>query len=433
MKTRVDRRTLLKLMGGSCFAAGMPMSLTPAMGAEPNRFFVMVNAGGGWDPTLFIDPKGDAPRSDGRGPVNHYPAAMIRKTGNITHAAGYAEDSDPPEAGSPGHLASFFQKHASHLLVINGIDTQTNNHDAGSRFIWSGKIEAGYPSFGALAAASIAPEQPLSFISNGGYDFTASLVAPARVSGSSTFQQLAFPNAASPQNEEGRRNPYFSATVYAKIEAARNARLERLIRGSTLPLQTRQMAQLQTVRGEDNNLNRLVQALPERINNGLAGQAEVAIASFTSGLAVSANLSMGGFDTHGNHDRDHVRRLTELLEGVDHLWDQIAANNLQDRVTVLVGSDFGRTPFYNANRGKDHWNVTSVMAMGAGIRGNRVIGATDADFEARPVNAQSLQPDSNGIILTPEHLHVALRDLAGVSPDLDTQFGIQAPLLPLFS
>jgi hypothetical protein len=41
--------------------------------------------------------------------------------------------------------------------------------------------------------------------------------------------------------------------------------------------------------------------------------------------------------------------------------------------------------------------------------------------------------DSNGIIITPEHIHVALRDLAGVPATLDNQFGIQAPLLNLFN
>lgn len=408
------------------------MSLTPAYGADPDRFWVMVNAGGGWDPTLFIDPKGNTPRADGRGPVNNFSRNVIKRAGNITYVSGYAEDSEVPDPGSPGHLNTFFQKHYSRLLVINGIDTQTNNHDAGSRFIWSGKIETGYPSFGALVAAATAPEQPLSFISNGGYDFTASLVAPARVAGSSTFQQLAYPNAASPQNEPEKRNPYFIDSVYDRIEAARSARLGRLLRRSTLPLETRQLQQLQTVRSEDNNLNRLVDALPERVSSGLEGQAEVAVASFTSGLAVSANLSMGGFDTHGNHDRDHVRRLTELLSGIDHLWEQIESAGLQSKVTVMIGSDFGRTPFYNSNRGKDHWNVTSMMAMGAGIRGNRVIGATDDNFEARPVNSQSLQVDNNGIIITPEHIHVALRDLAGVPSNLDNQFGIQAPLLNFF-
>jgi uncharacterized protein (DUF1501 family) len=364
--------------------------------------------------------------------VNNFLESTIRKIGNITYAGGYAEDSEEPDAASPGHLRNFFDKHYQNLLVINGIDTETNNHDAGSRFIWSGKIETGYPSIGALTAAASAPEQPLSFISNGGYDFTASLVASARVSGSATFDQLAYPNAASPNNDPEKRNPYFATPVYDMIEAARVARLQRLIRKSTLPLELRQLRELQTIRGEDNNLNRLVDALPDRVSGGLQGQAEIAVAAFTSGLAVSANLNMGGFDTHGSHDRDHVRRLTELLTGIDHLWTQIVNNNLQDRVTVLVGSDFGRTPFYNSNRGKDHWNVTSVMAMGAGVKGNRVVGGTNANYEALKVNQQTLQVDGSGITITPKHLHVALRSLAGIPSDLNSRFGIQAPLLNLF-
>lgn len=72
------------------------------------------------------------------------------------------------------------------------------------------------------------------------------------------------------------------------------------------------------------------------------------------------------------------------------------------------------------------------MAMGAGIRGNRVVGGTDANFEALAANPQTLSLDANGTIITPEHLHIALRDLAGVPSDLENQFGIQAPLLNLF-
>ena len=428
----MKRRTLFQAMTGIIASNSLPMSLTPAFAAEPDRFWVLVDAGGGWDPTSLIDPKGDAPRSDGRGPVNNFSSSAIKQAGNIRYGT-YSELSDIPEADNPGHLDNFFQKHYSRLLVVNGIDTETNNHDAGSRYIWSGKIETGYPSFGALVAASTAPEQPLSFISNGGYDFTASLVASARVSGSSTFQHLAYPNAGSPGNEPEKRNLYFTDEVYSIIEQARNARLQRQINRATLPLKQRQLAQLNTIRVEDNNLNRLVDALPERLSSGLEGQAEVAVASFVSGLAVSANLTSGGFDTHGNHDRDHGRRLTTLLAGIDHLWNKIEENNLQNKVTLLVGSDFGRTPFYNSNRGKDHWNVTSMMAMGAGISGNRVIGGTDANFEALPISTSTLQTSSNGITLTPQHIHKALRKFANIVPALDSQFGIQAETLNIFS
>jgi len=427
------RRQFLKYIGSSGLGLLIPRQSIYAQQAVPDRFWISVNAGGGWDPTYFIDPKGNRPRLDGRGPVNSYSVNAIRSAGNIRFPGSYPEGIDSPDANSPGHFANFFPRHASRLLVINGIDTQTNNHDSGSRYVWSGKIESGYPSFAALAAATTAPEQPLAYISNGGYDATASLVAPARIGEGEVFQQLAYPNASRPGGEAGDRREYFAPAIYAEIERARHARLQRLSRGASLPLKKSQVDELIMARVGDNNLNRLVSLLPDRVSSGLEGQAEVATAAFASGIAVSANMHMGGFDTHGNHDESHSRRLTELLEGLDHLWNQIEANNLQDRVTVIVGSDFGRTPFYNDNNGKDHWNVTSIMAMGAGVRGNRVIGATDDHVEALKINPQSLQLDPNGITLTPEHIHLALRRMAGVPASLISQFGISGPELNLFS
>lgn len=428
------RRQFLKYLASSGLSLAMPASLTYAQEATPNRFWVLVNAGGGWDPTSFIDPKGNRNRLDGRGPVNNYSTAAITSAGNIAFPSSYPEGIDQPDANSSGHYANFFPKHAEHLLVINGIDTQTNNHDAGSRFVWSGKIEEGYPSFGALAAATTAPNQPLSYISNGGFDDTASLVAPARIGEGEVFQQLAYPNSMRPWEEEpDEGDDYFATSVYAEIEAARLSRLQRLSSTASLPLHRTQLNELLRARTGENNLSRLVRLLPERVSSGLEGQAEVAVAAFASGIAVSANMHIGGFDTHGNHDQNQTRRLTELLEGVDHLWDQIVLNNLQDRVTVLIGSDFGRTPFYNDNNGKDHWNVTSMMAMGAGVRGNRVVGATDDHVEALKINPQTLAVDSAGVILTPQHIHLALRSMAGVEANLNSRFPIAETYIDLFS
>ncbi len=427
------RRQFLKYLSGSGLGLLLPQPYLSAQQSVPDRFWISVNAGGGWDPTYFIDPKGNRPRLDGRGPVNNYSVNAIRSAGNIAFPASYPENIDPPDANSAGHFANFFPRHASRLLVINGIDTQTNNHDSGSRYVWSGKIESGYPSFAALAAASSAPTQPLAYISNGGYDNTASLVAPARIGEGKVFQQLAFPNASRPSEEAGNRHEYFAASIYKEIEQARIDRLERLRSSASLPLRKKQIAELIMSRVGDNNLGRLVSLLPDRVSSGLEGQAEVAVAAFASGIAVSANMHMGGFDTHGNHDQNHSRRLMQLLEGIDHLWNQIELNNLQDKVTVIVGSDFGRTPFYNDNNGKDHWNVTSIMAMGADVRGNRVVGATDDHVEALKINPQSLLVDPNGIILKPEHIHLALRRMAGVLPDLSSQFGISGQALDLFS
>ena len=428
----MKRRSFIKALTGFGMAGALPMSLVkPAFGATPDRFLIAISATGGWDPTSLIDPKGNAPRSDGLGPVNNFAESAIKTAGNLVYAP-YSDLIEEPSTESAGHFDNFFAKHHERLLVINGIDTQTNGHDSGRRFVWSGKLEEGYPSVAALAAAPFA-DQPMAFISNGGNDFTASVVAPVRTASADTFNQLAFPNSQFPTDEELMGLGFFSNASYDFIQQAREQRLTRQIIAESLPKRQQQMSQLQTVRSSDMELENLLDFLPEEVSTGLAGQAEIAVAAFASGLAVSANLNAGGFDTHGDHDTDHTDRLTSLLEGIDHLWEQIEAQGMEDKVTVVIGSDFGRTPFYNTGDGKDHWNITSVMAMGAGITGNRIIGATDDNFEAFKLDADTLQSDDDGIIVTPQHVHRSLRDFLGIQSELDNLFPINVEKLDLFS
>lgn len=428
----MQRRSFLKIVSGLGLASTLPIGLVrPAFGATPTRFLITVSASGGWDPTSLIDPKGNALRSDGLGPVNNYSATQIKTIGNLRYAA-YPDGVTPPDIASAGHLDTFFAKHYQRLRVINGIDTQTNGHESGQRFVWSGRLETGYPSVAALAAAPFA-EQPMAFISNGGYDYTAALVAPLRTAAGSTFSALAYPNSQFPNVPSLVNAGYLSGPTYAAVQLAREQRLSSQRLTQTLPKRAQQLAQLETVRNSGVSLEGLLNYLPETVSAGLKGQAEVAIAAFASGLAVSATLNVGGFDTHANHDQDQSAALTTLLEGVDHLWEQIVLRGMQDRVTVLIGSDFGRTPFYNAAVGKDHWNITSVMAMGAGITGNTLIGETDAKFEALKMDPSTLLPHSTGLTVTPKHLHRALRDFIGVPSELDAQFPLAVESLALFA
>lgn len=428
----MNRRQFFRKISTLALAGALPASLIrPAFGATAERFVITVSASGGWDPTSLMDPKGNAPRADGLGPVNNFSASAIKSAGNLIYAP-YGETVVPPDSDSAGDFDNFFNKHADRLLIINGIDTQTNGHDSGRRFVWSGQLQEGYPSLAALAAAPYS-DQPMAFISNGGYDYTASLVAPVRTAEVSTFSQLAYPNSQFPNDSELQSLGFFSSTAYDQLQAARQARLDRLRLGETLPKRQQQMEVLANARNSDAGLETLLGYLPDEVSDGIFGQAEVALAAFASGLAVSASLNLSGFDTHGDHDQDHTDSLVELLAGLDHLWEQIELRGLQDKVTVVVGSDFGRTPFYNEGQGKDHWNITSVMAMGAGITGNRVIGGTDANFEALKLDPSTLEPHSDGIIVTPQHLHRALRDFIGVDAELDNLYPINVEPLALFS
>ena len=86
----------------------------------------------------------------------------------------------------------------------------------------------------------------------------------------------------------------------------------------------------------------------------------------------------------------------------------------------------GRTPTYNNGNGKDHWSIGSILFLGRGIKGNRVLGATDEKQFLVPVNPRSLASDrERGIRVRPEHIHAALRELAGIA---DHPFSRRFPL-----
>lgn len=417
----MDRRDFMKM----ATFAGLSVSL-PAIpfNARANPYqgplWVMVDANGGWDPTSLCDPKGRLSESE-EDPMNKsYLASEIGQAGNIRFA---------PVGGNQ----AFFEKHYKKLLILNGVDTETNSHDTGSRNTWSGKLNEGHPCFAALVAGAVGRDKPMAFLTNGGFDFTAGLVAPTRTGNMGALSRLAFPNRIDTSNNDSL---YHTEATMERIGRAQRERLESLMRTESMPARAARMSMLHNARLGENELKHLTEFLPAELdntNNPLKRQAQVAIAGYRAGITVAASLSYGGFDTHGSHDAAHIPRLTSLLEGIDFLLEEAERTGIADRIVVVVGSDFGRTPGYNPTNGKDHWSVTSMMLLGPGIPGNRVIGLTDERHRAISLNPTSLAADPGGTRIKPSHVHQALRRLAGIDQAEVTQrFPIYDGALPLF-
>ena len=157
----LERRSFLSMMGSSLL---LPTAWTGmsrharAEEIEANRYdgtcWILIHAGGGWDPTLICDPKGYLAEDD-PAPVNNFPIEDVQQIGEFLV---------PPIDG----MAEFYTTFQNDLLVINGIDTGTNGHEQGTRAIWSGDMAANRPSFGALLSATRETVPSLGFISNGG-------------------------------------------------------------------------------------------------------------------------------------------------------------------------------------------------------------------------------------------------------------------------
>ncbi len=414
MNSSNSRRGFLKLAALSGLALAAPFVARRAAAELPpynGPFFVLIHANGGWDPVYLCDPKANP--------------ALDRLTGGAATSGSIRYAPVPIDAvalGLPAEAQSylmsnqaFFEKYSSQLTVINGIDTSTNNHDGGTRVTWSGQLQEGHPSFGALAAAVRSPGNPLAYISSGGYDATQGIIPVTRMGNLNTLQKVAFPDIINPEDADSER--FLPAARMSRIREANTARLETQLAAQGLPRAQSAMNELLLARADDNALAKLdfpdeLVSLPGYELNDLQNlmqQAQLALAAFQAGLAVSVNLNLGGFDTHGNHDRDQIRQLAKLLYGVDFLMNEADKLGLGGQITVVLSSDFARGPGYNGNdqyAGKDHWPITSAMLMGAGIQGDRVLGSTDDDQYAQP---------HQGTILTPAHIHHSLRALAGIS------------------
>ena len=166
-------------------------------------------------------------------------------------------------------------------------------------------------------------------------------------------------------------------------------------------------------------LQRVTPYIPKEMpKERLAQQAEIALASFKAGVCVSANLSIGQFDSHANNDRDQMKLIPEFLAGIAYTLRRAEELKIREQLVVVIQSEMGRTPNYNKGNGKDHWSIGSAMFLGPGIRGNRVIGATDDGQFLIPIDPATLSHEldaAKGLRVRPEHIHLALREHAGIA------------------
>ena len=115
-----------------------------------------------------------------------------------------------------------------------------------------------------------------------------------------------------------------------------------------------------------------------------------------------------------------------MLEGIAYVLHRAEELQIREKLVVIAQSEMGRTPTYNKGDGKDHWSIGSIMFLGPGIRGNRVIGETDDGQFAVPLNPRRLKTDpEHGLRVRPEHIHFALRELAEIA---DHDYSCQFPL-----
>jgi hypothetical protein len=375
------------------------------------------------------------------------PKVNVKGEPKINH---WADTADPGQAGNLRYApvannAAFFERFGRDMLVINGVDSQTNSHETGKLYNWTGSNAEGRPSLSALFAAVQSPKQPLAYSVFDGFSRTAGLIGYNRFDGLSNMGALIRPNV----------DPWSGGVKRAETDVIRSQQLvqdgvQSLLLQPNLSVRQRQSA-LRFVEARDGRegLQRLAELVPAEediqrredftaggmtFSSNLKQQMQGSLLVFKSGLGSAADLALDGFDSHDIHDPVSETLLAHFADAVHFFWDYAQELGLADRILLVIGSDFGRTNFYNDGNGKDHWPIGSYMVMERDAPwGDRMVGLTDELHFAKPINVETLQEDAKGLVMTPAHVHKALRKYLGLetfAADLGLDVSVETP--PIF-
>jgi hypothetical protein len=88
--------------------------------------------------------------------------------------------------------------------------------------------------------------------------------------------------------------------------------------------------------------------------------------------------SGSGWDAHTDLESNHSKWCRISDKPIAGLLTDLKARGLLDSTLVVWGGEFGRTPFNEKGKGRDHnpWGFSMWMA-GGGIKGGTVVGSTD--------------------------------------------------------
>jgi len=447
MKRRPDtcpeRRTFLKaaagfmgatLLGGLPFRAfAQAASLAPA-----NRCFVFVYFAGGWDQLLAFDPRDPAVFTPERiAETRILPGYnLISDTSFPTQPVVPARNADSaPPTMAFGPAIGRLAEHYDRMAVVRGVNMTTLGHEVGMRYFLTGKRPVGSAARGSSTATEIvgqmAPAVPIPSMAfgvesyNEGYPGSANAL---RVSKANDLLLTLAPSSKQLDSELEKQLVDFRGQPIRCEAAAYGVGGV----GSTYASSQAQMRQV--LSGRLDNAFRFERAehaalrdfydLPDKgPYDSAAGRAALVATALKQGISqcVSINL-VGGLDTHFGTQVAHATSLRTGFDALGLLVKDLrqsahpSGGTFLDHTTLLVFSEFARTPLLNATGGRDHHLASSCALIGAGVKHNRVFGYSgDIGMAPGLVDLKTGQPDPvNGSDILPEHIIATVLASAGL-------------------
>ncbi|MFL5453777.1 MAG: DUF1501 domain-containing protein [Myxococcales bacterium] len=422
---------------------------------RPSGYLLLCYFNGGWDQLLALDPRDTTlPRfqqqsayaPDGTG---IYPAYDLVTDGvtkellaaNPTGVQRPQLTVSSPLTFGPAIPAALFA-HAQDLCVVRGVNMGTLTHEVGRRYFLTGKFPRGLSASGSALPTAVAAQAGdvarLPNLSVGVETYNETFPAFASglaVQGAGDVTSILSPAGAalSPGTDQALRafeaqelscgGHAASGTELATLfRASREKARELVVSGASSHFaftldpaqQSREIADLFATFGI---------VTPDDLASA-KGQAALAAQALCRGISQAVSIQLAiGIDDHGDGwTRTHAPNLRAGFTALANLITYLKAapdplgGSIWERTTLLVFSEFSRTPLVNPRNGRDHHLASSCLLAGPGIKGNVVLGATsDAAMVARLVDLSTGLPDDSGVALRPADLHATVLQSMGLS------------------
>jgi uncharacterized protein (DUF1501 family) len=300
-------------------------------------------------------------------------------------------DFKPVATAAPGvqvseHLPKLARQ-AKDFAVVRGMSTGDNNHPTATYLMHTGHRQGTggvvHPSLGAMVAADLGrPDFDLpSFVAVGptlGAGYLGPKYAPLVVG------EL---GKSLPDLKPGADDLDDRASLVEELD---RAFLTDYGAASTKAHATgfaRALGLMKSRRTKAFELNLEPEKSRQRYGTSRFGQGCLLARRLVESGVPFVEVSLNGWDTHNNTPQ-RVKSLSEQLDGpMAALIADLKERGLLDSTLVVWMGEFGRSPGHGQNHYARAWSV--VMA-GAGVRGGRAVGKTDAkgnEVAERPVSA----------------------------------------------
>ncbi len=273
----------------------------------------------------------------------------------------------------------------NHVSLIRSMSSREGEHQRAVYQMHTGYIPAGgvrFPSIGSLVASEIAPRNfdlP-HFVSVGnrfstmGAGFLGMAYAPFVVGDPNQLpSNTQLPGSLNNARFQGRlalmndlERDFAEAGGQSRVAEHRH-----LYEGAANMVRSPRLRAFDLA--EETNATR------DRYGRNAFGQGCLLARRLTGAGVTFVEVDLNGWDTHQDNFTTCTRLSQQADAGFAALIKDLREQNKLDKTLVIWMGEFGRTPRINANTGRDHYpRAFSVALAGCGIKGGRVIGATNA-------------------------------------------------------